>query len=85
MIDEYLTIFLTFPVWFFSVRLNNTVLEALGGALVQAEKLKYITFLWEALIIISNMLLLIILLAGNSTYRETVRFLGKDSIIISFK
>ena len=45
MIDEYLTIFLTFPVWFFSVRLNNTVLEALGGALVQAEKLKYITFL----------------------------------------
>lgn len=40
MIDEYLTIFLTFPVWFFSVRLNNTVLEALGGALVQAEKLE---------------------------------------------
>lgn len=31
------------------------------------------------------MLLLIILLAGNSIYRETVRFLGKDSIIISFK
>lgn len=84
MIDEYLTIFLTFPVWFFSVRLNNTVLGALVQ-LVQAEKLEIHYFPLRSTYYHLEYDLLIILLAGNSTYRETVRFLGKDSIIISFK